>query len=46
MSSVKQSLRILTPGLHIKRWMGLSVIGAVLFLLGLGVRIQMTRPRL
>lgn len=44
MSKVKQSLKLLMPGMHIKRWIGLGGLGALLFLLGLGVRLQASRP--
>ncbi len=44
MNAVKHPFKILTPGLHIKRWVVLGALGAVVFLLGLGVRQQVTRP--
>ena len=40
MRHLKSTLKWLYPGLKIKRWMALSILGALLFLLGLGIRTQ------
>ena len=40
MRSLKSTLKWLYPGLKIKRWMALSLLGGMLFLLGLGIRTQ------